>query len=302
MHEDAIFRLASMTKPLVAVTALRLVEEGKLGLEDPVTKYLPEFRPKLADGREPVITVRQLLTHTAGLNYSFLEPLDGPYHRANVSDGMDQPGLGMEENLRRLASVSLLFEPGTEWHYSLAIDVLGAVLERAAGETLPEVVAKNVTMPLGMTDTAFAARDRARLAVPYADGTPKPVRMAEPHLVKFGDKQIVFSPARICNPASFPSGGAGMNGTAKDYLAFLEALRTGGGKILKPESVRMLTTNQIGDLRVTIEANPGWGFSLGFAILRDPTAAKSPHSAGSWQWAAHGETIGLSIRRTAFRW
>src|SRR5690242_9833095 len=92
LREDAVFRLASMSKPLVSAAALALVDQGKLGLEDPVTRWLPDFRPRLADGREAVITVRQLLTHTAGLSYGFFEPEDGPYHRAGVSDGLDAPG------------------------------------------------------------------------------------------------------------------------------------------------------------------------------------------------------------------
>ncbi|WP_395854466.1 serine hydrolase domain-containing protein [Cystobacter fuscus] len=93
MREDAVFRLASVSKPLVSAAAMALVDQGKLGLEDPVTKWLPTFRPKLADGREPVITVRQLLTHTAGLDYGFFQPPAGPYARAGVSDGVDESGL-----------------------------------------------------------------------------------------------------------------------------------------------------------------------------------------------------------------
>ena len=103
MTENEVCRLASMTKPIVCVTALALIDGGRLGLEDPVTQWLPEFRPKLPNGREPVITVRHLLTHTAGLTYGFLEAEDGPYHRLGVSDGLDHSGLSLEENLRRIA-------------------------------------------------------------------------------------------------------------------------------------------------------------------------------------------------------
>jgi CubicO group peptidase (beta-lactamase class C family) len=105
VQEDTIFRLASMTKPIVSVATLALVEQDKIHLDDPVTRWLPDFRPALSDGRRPTITVRHLLTHTAGLNYGFKEPADGPYHRAHISDGLEQPGLPIEENLRRLASV-----------------------------------------------------------------------------------------------------------------------------------------------------------------------------------------------------
>ncbi|HTN82361.1 MAG TPA: serine hydrolase domain-containing protein, partial [Sorangium sp.] len=111
VREDTVFRLASMTKPIVSAAALALVDAGALGLDDPVTKWLPSFSPRLADGRAATITVRHLLTHTAGLNYTFMEPPDGPYHRERVSDGLDQPGLSLEENLARIAKAPLLFEP-----------------------------------------------------------------------------------------------------------------------------------------------------------------------------------------------
>lgn len=282
IRENAIFRFASMTKPIVAVTALRLVEEGKLKLDDPVTRYLPDFRPKLADGREPVITIRQLMDHTSGLSYGFLQPADGPYRKANISDGLDQPGLSIEENLRRIATVPLSFEPGTAWEYSVGIDVLGAVLAKATGKTLPELVSENVTGKLGLKDTAFSVSDRARLAVAYGDAQP-PVRMDGPHVVPFFDGVVSFAPDRIFDPASYASGGAGMAGTADDYISFLETLRKGGSPLLKADSVKLLSDNQIGDIVVTATP-PGWGFSLGFSVLKDPAAAASPQSAGTWQW------------------
>jgi CubicO group peptidase (beta-lactamase class C family) len=104
VRRDTVFRLASMTKPIVSAATLVLVEQSKIQLDDPVTRWLPEFRPALPDGRRPTITVRHLLTHTAGLNCGFKEAANGPYHRAQVSDGLDQPGLSIDENLRRLAS------------------------------------------------------------------------------------------------------------------------------------------------------------------------------------------------------
>jgi CubicO group peptidase (beta-lactamase class C family) len=285
VREDTQFRLASMTKPIVSVAALALIDQGKLSLEDPVTKWLPDFRPKLADGREPAITVRQLLTHTSGLSYTFLEPPDGPYHKAEVSDGLAEPGLAADVNLRRLASVPLVHEPGTTWNYSLSVDVLGEVVARAGGGTLPEVVARVVTRPLAMTDTVFTVTDRARLAWPYAAGTP-PVRMTEPHEVSMGggSMRVRMSPARIFDPASFPSGGAGLAGTARDYLRFLEALRTGGAPILSPEAARSLSEDQLGGLDVPF-LGPGSRFGFGFGVIADPAAAKSPKGRGSFGWA-----------------
>lgn len=286
MREDTIFRLASMTKAIVSVAALALIDQGKLGLEDPVTKYLPAFRPKLANGKQPVITVKHLLMHTSGLTYTFSEKPGGPYHKAKVSDGLAEPGLGMDENLRRLASVPLLFEPGTKWEYGLSVDVLGAVVAKAGGATLPEVVRATVTGPLGMADTAFDVRAKDRLATPYAFAPPpasEPARMTELYDLGFGDGTIVrFAPARIFDPKSFPSGGAGMAGTAADYLKFLEAIRTGGAPILKPETVQAMTTNQ---LPASVNLGPGFGFGLGVGVAFDPVAAKSKLGAGSWSWA-----------------
>ncbi|MBA8901416.1 serine hydrolase domain-containing protein [Phyllobacterium sp. P30BS-XVII] len=282
IKEDTIFRVASLTKPIVAVTALRLVEEGKLKLDDPVTTYLPDFRPKTADGREAVITIRQLMSHTSGLTYGFLQPADGPYLKAGVSDGLDQPGLSIEENLRRIASVPLSHEPGTAWGYSVGLDVLGAVLAKATGKSLPELVKENVTGKLGMDDTGFTVTDMARLAVAYGDGEP-PVRMGKAHSVPFIDGDVSFATDRIFDPASYASGGAGMAGTADDYIRFLEALRNGGSPLLKADSLKLLESSQIGDLVLDV-APPGTGFSLGFSIVKDPAAAGSPQSAGTWRW------------------
>jgi CubicO group peptidase (beta-lactamase class C family) len=283
MREDTQLRFASMTKPIVSVTALALIDQGKLSLDDPVTKYLPDFRPRLADGRVPVITVRHLLTHTSGLSYKFLEPADGPYHKAEVSDGLAEPGLSAEVNLRRLASVPLVHEPGTVWNYSLSVDVLGEVVARAGGATLPELVARLVTRPLGMTDTAFVVRDRTRLAWPYGTGKP-PVRMTEPYDMSMAGLSLRFSPARIFDAASFPSGGAGLAGTARDYLRFAEALRTGGSPVLSPATASAMRENQLGETAAPF-LGPGAGFGFGVGVVVDPAAAKSPKGRGSFGWS-----------------
>lgn len=284
MSLDAIFRLSSLTKPVVAATAMALIERGALGLDDPVVRWLPEFRPKLEDGRDAVITVRQLLTHTAGLTYGFLQPFDGSYHRARVSDGIAEPGLPMADELARLASAPLVYEPGARWSYSLGMDVLGEVLARAGGAPLPELVERLITGPLAMTDTGFAVRDVQRLVVPYVDGSP-PRRMREPDVVPFADAAgIRFSPARIFDPGSFASGGAGMAGTATDFLLFLETIRLGGGQVLSTASARSMMGNQIGALRIDVEETPSWGFGFGGAVLLDPALARVPQAAGTWKW------------------
>lgn len=284
VREDTVFLYASLTKPIVTAAALRLVEEGRIALADPVTRYLPDFRPKLADGSEPVITIRHLLTHTAGLIYGFTEPADGPYHRAGVSDGLDAPGRSFEDGLRRIASVPLAFAPGSAWAYSVALDVLGAALEQAAGESLPDLVRRRVTDPLGMRDTGFAPPDRARLAAAYADAAPEPVRMGESYVIPAPRPfaGLSYAPGRIFDPASYPSGGAGMAGTAGDFLVFLEALRRGGAPILEAETVQAMATSQIPGL--SMPDTPGTTFGYGFAIVTDPAAAGVPMTAGTWRW------------------
>jgi len=286
LKENEIFRLASMTKLIVSATALTLVDEGKLKIDDPVTKYIPDFRPKLSDGSMPTITVRHLLTHTSGLNYGFAENANGEYHKLQVSDGLDNAGISLEENVRRIGSATLLFVPGTKWNYSLSIDVLGLVLEKASGKNLSELVREKITAPLGMKDTAFYFKDSKRLVTPYADGATKPVRMTEP----FSFGEVTFSPRRITNPKAFYSGGAGMAGTADDYLKFLEAIRTGGKPILKPETAKLLTENAVGEIE-TNDGNSGSGFSLGAGVLKDPEKAKTPQSVGTWSWGgAYGHS------------
>ena len=282
MQEDAIFRFASVTKPIVSTVVMKLVEEGRLRLDDPVTRFLPDFRPMLPDRTQPVITVRQLLTHTSGLSYRFFEPSGSPYHTLNVSDGMDQPGLSLNENLRRLGQAPLGFAPGAKWSYSLGIDVLGGVLEAASGEPLPALVQRLVTGPLGMKDTGFAVADSTRLAAPYADGKPEPVKITDEMAVPFGASAILFNPSRALEPASFASGGAGMVGTAGDLLRFLEVIRTGGVPILKRGTVAAMMQDQVGVQAAT--QGPGWGFGYGWAVLDDPKVAATPQAKGTLQW------------------
>ena len=247
MREHAVFRLASLTKPLVTAAALRMVELGKIALADPVTKYLPGFRPALPNGDTPTITLRHLLTHTAGLSYGFMQPPDGPYHRAGVSDGLAEPGLGMTQELERIARAGLACPPGETWAYSVAMDVLGAALEAAEGQSLDAVMKKYVTGPLQLSSIRFdlSTEQRELLATPYADGKPAPLRIPDDgHRVPFPDGVPVYaglagiglSPARVFDTNSFRSSGAGMVGNAADMLAFIEAIRTGGSPIVSRET------------------------------------------------------------------
>ena len=282
MREDAIFRFSSVTKPFVTAAVMKLVEDGKLRLDDPVTKWLPDFRPKLSDGTEPVITVRQLLTHTSGLTYGLAEKPSHPYHQLGVSDGIDQSGITLDENLRRLGQAPLAFPPGSAWRYSLAIDVLGSVLEKATGKPLPQVVAETVTGPLGLADAGFVARDPARLTVAYYNAEPAPRPMTDNQDVSLGATAVRFAPSRATDKTAFPSGGAGMVGTAGDVLALLETLRQGGAPILKAATVAEMMKDQVGVQAAT--QGPGWGFGYGWAVLDDPAVAKTPQKAGTIAW------------------
>lgn len=268
--EDSIFRLASVTKPIVAITALKMIEKGLLSLDDKVADYLPYFTPKAPDGSTPDILIRHLLTHTSGLTY------DRP---DDVSSGSDPRDLiPLQENLRRYARHPLAFVPGTKWTYSLSIDVLGGVLEMAGGGArLGEVVALHTTGPLAMKDTRFNVTDRARITVPYADGKPEPVRMAEPQGIPNDDGSVsYFSPQRIFHPTAPQSGGSGMAGTAGDFMALLEAVR---GDFLKPETRELAYTPQT-DRAMD---RPGQFFSFMGAVVTD-AAASGWHKKGLVQW------------------
>jgi CubicO group peptidase (beta-lactamase class C family) len=282
---NTLFRLASLTKLVVSAATLALVEEGVLHLDDAVTNWLPEFTPALSDGRVPTITIRHLLSHTSGLSYRQNEDGEGPYHRANVSDGTDQPGLSIEENLRRIASVPLLFEPGTQWAYSVAHDVLGELLARATRQSLPRLIRRIVLDPLEMNDTAFDVIDRARLATPYADAHLRPQRMNETlHVVALQGKQTLdLSPARAFDTSSYPSGGVGLIGSAHDFLKLLEALRTNGAPILREKSARQITSNQIGDV-LAAGRGKGWRYGFGTSVLTGIAAEEAHLAPGSWRW------------------
>ncbi|WP_019994583.1 serine hydrolase domain-containing protein [Aureimonas ureilytica] len=274
MREDTLFRAASLTKPLVASTILALGDKGRLDLSDPVTVALPFFRPKLADGREPTITLAQLLTHTAGLTYSYPRDPSITFGLQNVEDAL-------EDTLQRIARQPLAFEPGTAWAYSMATDVLGAVAARVNGSTLGQAVREHVTGPLGMSDTDFPPVRTERLAVPYGDGEAEPVRMGEPHrMTSPWGSELTFSPSRILNPAAFQSGGAGMATTASDFMRFLLAVEAGGAPILQRETVARALANQTG----AIEQAPGKRFGYLGSLTVDPAEAGLPWPAGTTSW------------------
>lgn len=288
------FRLASLTKLLTSVAALRLCELGTLALDAPITRWLPGFRPRLPDGSAPAITLAQLLCHTAGFGYGFEMGLDNAYDRAGVSDGMDLSALTAAEHLRRLASVPLLHAPGTAWRYSLATDVVGFILEQATGQPLPAVIAECVTRPLGMNDTAFEPPPDLPLAQAYRDprgAETRPARMDGDDWIDLPTGRLRLSTRRAYARGMWPAGGVGMVGTADDYLKLLESLRLGGSPLLSSASTRLLLGNALdsafcqaaGALPVG-ERGPGWGFGLAPLLITDPQLARQPQGAGTWSW------------------
>lgn len=309
MGTDAIFRLASVSKLFTASAMLALVGRGRLGLDRPITEWLPYFAPTF-EGKPALITPRHLLSHSSGLSYGFFEPEGGPLTQAGVSDGMDRSALTLADNMQRLSSVPLSFAPGSAFRYSLGIDVAGAVIEAATGLSLPEAIRDLVTQPLGLRNTGFAPSDISRLTAAYADDAPRPRRMHEPDCLPFlpGMAGVTMDPARVFDTGAFPSGGAGMVGTASEILRLLETLRRGGGELMTADLVSEMARDQIAE--IDIEGSPGLGYGLGFSVLRDNKAAGTAEPVGTWRWGGayghswfsdpHNGLTAVTLTNTAF--
>ncbi len=303
-ERDTLVRIYSMTKPLTAVLLMTLYEEGRLSLDDPLDTFLPEFagltvlRPGAAsiDEVEPLAerpTLRHLLTHTAGFTYGFQEGLLAQaYREAGVDFSTHDTNLaGM---VARLARLPLGFQPGTRWHYSVASDVLGRVIEVVTGQPLDRVFAERLLAPLGMEDTFFAVpADRlARLAALYAKTEDDPMARME----GAADSRFAEGQVRLF------SGGGGLVSTAEDFLRFAEMLRRGGSfdgtRILGPRTVRFMATNHLpGDLasmgqRVWAEVSfEGIGFGLMGWVMLEPARAGMLGSPGDFGWGGMASTV-----------
>ena len=297
MTNDSIFRLYSMTKPVVSVAAMILVEEGKLGLQEPVSKYIPEFKnmkvgteSRDADGKAVLtladakrqITVQDLLRHTSGLTYGVLgapNAIKKMYLDAQI---FSQKWV-LADFVKALAKLPLRSEPGTTWEYSHSTDVLGRVVEVASGQTLDVFLAERIFEPLKMVDTAFQvpATKLNRLAQPMPDVyTGK-----TPELIDFSKTQ------------SFFAGGHGLVSTAGDYLRFAQMLASGGElegvRILGPRIVEYMTSNHLNpqiDKGSTYLPGPGYGFGLGFATRTDRGQSEWPGSPGDFFWSGYAGT------------
>jgi CubicO group peptidase (beta-lactamase class C family) len=289
MTTDTIFRIASQTKAITSTAILSLVEEGKLTLTDPVGRVIPQFaKTTVASGGSIVpakraITIRDLLTHTAGISYGTEPAIASQYEAKGLGPAA---GLGWYTadkdepvcaTMERLATLPFIAQPGEQWVYGYNTDILGCVVERASGMSLDAFVKTRITDPLRMTDTQFflSAAQRNRLAAVYASGDDALIRRAPDG--PRGQGNYVDGPRR-----SF-SGGAGLLSTARDYGRFLEMIRRGGEldgvRILAPRTVRLMTTNQVG----TLHSATGLGFGLGFETT-DRYGANGMDSEGAFGW------------------
>lgn len=278
---DTPFRFSSVTKPFTVMTALKLIEAGRLSPEDAVTRYLPDFRPRLEDGTPAEITVAHLMAHTAGLDYRFQQPRDGSYAQAGISDGLDEAQGTLADNVARIASVPLGSKPGAMWRYSVATDVLGAVIEVVAGAPLDQAMHALVLDPLQLgARFHWPGED---LAASYHDGKPAPQRMNGPvelPLPFVEGPGVRFDPERIRQPSAWPSGGGGMAGRASDVLALLEAFRTGDFLAARLREAARTPWIKVDEAAM----GPGWGFSWFGSVLLDPAAAGSRWSRGAVSW------------------
>ncbi|HYD27229.1 serine hydrolase domain-containing protein [Brevundimonas sp.] len=301
---DTLFRIYSMTKPVTAVAMMILFEEGRWRLDDPVTRFLPEFEGQKvfagldADGsirvegaaRPP--TMRQLMSHTAGLGYGLFDnhPVERIYRERAVLSATS-----LEDLARRAAGIPLLFQPGSEWFYSVASDLQGLIVERLSGQTFGGFLRTRILEPLGMADTGFQTRpgSATRLAGLYADdghgGLKTPTHTFD---VPIHD---------VTAPPPFEGGGGGLVSTTTDYARFCQMIlnrgELGGVRILAPETVGLMAANAVPEpvlarsnpLRL-LPFSPAFGFGLGFSIVIDPEALGVSEGRGTLSWGGGGGT------------
>ena len=311
MTVDSIFRIYSMTKPLVSVAAMMLVEDGKIQLTDPVSKFLPAFKGQRvsvarADAEfarvtyttvpaDREMTVQDLLRHTSGLAYGEITqnaPVKDAYAKAGVYlpgvRDYDSRDMTAAEQAERVGAAPLAHQPGTYWEYSLSSDILGRVVEAASGKRLGEFLDERLFRPLGMVDTAFSlpADKSVRLAQPLATdlATGQPIKVID-----------------VATPPKNDSGGAGAVSTASDYLRFAQMLlnrgELDGVRVLSRTTIELMTSDHLGT-RIAAPTTPGelllgmpgYTFGLGFAVRQGAGVAGVPGSAGEFMWAGYAGT------------
>ena len=294
MTKDALFRIFSMSKPITAVAAMMLYEEGKFALSDPVEKFVPELADLevLVDGElvpaERTMTMRHLLTHTTGLSYGFnpQDPVDQKYREVQPLGGED-----LDEFAERLGTLPLAFEPGERWHYSVAVDVTGLVVQRLSGLSFDVFLKERLFDPLGMEDTFFN--------VP-AD---KLDRLLPNHAWNREEERLVQFDAPYEETQMF-SGGGGLVSSTMDYLRFSEMVRRGGEldgvRILSPKTVEFMTANHLpstvsgagsGENPLSGAETRGFGFGLGFGVNTNPVGSGTLGSLGEYSWGGAAGTV-----------
>lgn len=305
LREDTVFRIYSMTKPVTSVALMMLVEEGKIALDDPVTKYIPEWKTLgvFQAGVDPLFLTRpperpmqvvDLMRHTSGLTYGFQNRTntDAAYRKTHVEDIFGHHDLdGM---IAQLARLPLEFSPGEAWNYSVSTDVVGYLVQKVAGKPLAEVFQERIFGPLKMADTGFQVREdqRSRFAACY-EATPQ------------GGLKLQDDPTTspFLNAPTLYSGGGGLVSTAADYMRFANMLMNGGewdgARILAPKTIRLMATNhlpggadltQISRSLFSESTNAGIGFGLGFAVVFDPPKTLIPCSMGEFYWGGMAST------------
>ncbi|HEX3951087.1 MAG TPA: serine hydrolase domain-containing protein [Steroidobacteraceae bacterium] len=284
MARDSIFRIYSMTKPIVSVAAMMLWEEGRFLLSDPVGKYLPELgTPRVAIAQGPdielvpaerSITIQDLLRHTSGLTYEFRG--NGPVHKQYMAARIYSRDQSNADQVTALSKLPLLHQPGTEWEYSRATDVVGRLIEVLSGVSLGEYLQQHILGPLGMADTAFH--------VPLA----LQPRLAE-GFAKDPDTGSGVQLINVKDKPKFESGGGGLVSTAGDYARFLQMLlnrgRFAGVRYLSRKTIELMTADHLGPITGAPDLLlPGYGFGLGFAVRLQPGISHVPGSVGQYFW------------------
>jgi CubicO group peptidase (beta-lactamase class C family) len=293
LTKTGIFRIASQTKAITSVAVMMLYEEGKFLLDEPVSKYIPSFangkvldKFKDADSTYttvPVkreVTVRDLLTHTSGIGYAQIgsKEANAVYAKNKITAGLDVMDDKLSDAMTRLGSLPLMHQPGERWTYGLNIDLLGYLVEIWSGMTLEEFFQKRIFTPLGMNDTYFnVPNEKANRLVNF---------FQEDSLGHLQKQNLVFGALDMSFPMhkkKYFSGGGGLSSTIYDYGVFLQMLLNGGvyngQRLLSPNTVRMMTMNQIGDLSLGEDK-----FGLGFSIVTDKGSRLSPAQAGTYSW------------------
>jgi len=305
MTRDTIFRLYSMSKPITGVAMMLLFEEGKWRLDDPITRFVPEFKNlKVMSGRDASgamtleemkrpPTMRQLMSHTAGFGYGLTDrhPVDKLYRSKGVLSAN-----GLADMIHRTAEIPLMYQPGTQWSYSSAVDIQGYIVEKISGQKFGDFLEQRIFKPLKMTDTAFyVPRDKAgRLAAVYV-GNPKTGKIEEANDL-FGGGMPTY-----LEPPSMESGGGGLVGTTSDYARFAQMVANKGEldgvRLLSPASVEMMGTNMLpkevlarGDGLPGSRFDEAVGFGLDFMVVNDPRVAGTLEGKGSMSWAGAAGT------------